>query len=103
MKPYRIGHYWVDLDHVLWVSDDVIFDPYRSWWVVGTLQLAFQNELWEPRLGEMKSRKYHPDDGTKCNLMWTFDQAELDAYKAMWAEFKTAWKTKDTMFASTKP
>lgn len=102
MKPYKLGSLWIDLHHVLWAADETLpFDGWTSPYVTGALQLAFQNEPWYPSIGQVKSREYRRGEADQYGK-WTYDQAEVDQLKAEWAAFLVAWKTKDTMFGSSK-
>lgn len=91
MKPYKLGSVWVDLDHVLFAADEVTFNPYTGHGVYGFLQLAFQNEPWQPYLGQVTL-------GTKPGGRYgdVYNEGELEATKVKWAKFLAAWKTKDT-------
>jgi hypothetical protein len=90
MKPYKIGSKWVDLDQVLWAAEEVSFDTHNSPYVFGCLQLAFQNEPWQPAIGEVY-RTFNSDHSRVTG----FEESGLNEIKAKWAAFLETWKNKD--------
>lgn len=94
MKPYKIGSLWVDLDVILAADDQVSFIP--SWNPDVTANL-YLNSLTEPIKVYLGSVSITCTQGQPVG-----DYIELRKIKDEWAAFLTAWKTKDTMFGSTK-
>jgi len=96
MKPYLIGKVWVDLDHIQAV-DDQLTTPRGSYAIGGYITLAFQGDLYWVQLGTLRyveeANRYVRDLG---------DGLLKSSAEFTWAAFKTAWKTKDTMFGGSK-
>lgn len=101
MKPYKVGSMWVDLDHVLSVDDETLWEPWASHWIGGNVILAFRDSPLYIFLVHVRAT-YNPEDGDPMTSDYTFNQDDIKEAKETWEAFKTAWKTKDTMFGGSK-
>ncbi len=96
MKPYKVASTWIDLDHVLGMDDE----PYVSYSMgpscaLGGVQMAFRDSPIYINLGP--TAKW--DGG---NQEYVKDESLLKVTQETWEAFKTAWKTRDTMFGGSK-
>lgn len=101
MKPYKLASTWIDLDHVLAVQEEVDWTPWMSHWINGVVTLAFRDKPLFVSILKVEAT-YNPEDGNRMMPEYTFNQDDIASAKAQWEAFKTAWKTKDTMFGSSK-
>jgi hypothetical protein len=98
VKPYKINKTWVDLDHVLSMDDEVTVD-FRSYGI-GNIQCAFRSEPITIWVGD--TQRWMSGDGQFPRGGFVRDDKLIAEARERWEAFKTAWKTKDTMFGESK-
>lgn len=86
MKPYKVASTWIDLDDVQMIEEDTLDYPgYPSYGRLKLVGSAWHNEM--------------DRDMTRVTLPLSLG---ADGIQREWEAFKTAWKTRDTMFGGSK-